>query len=92
MRHLLHELDGLPRAVKPGAADPLIEADGYRLYRGMICGPLTVLMVAKVPSGIIIPASFRTSRRRMSSGLRRNFWSAWTRTCQVRPNLLKSLT
>ena len=28
----------------------------------------------------------------MSSGSRRNRWSAWTRTCQVRPNLLKSLT
>ena len=76
----------------PGAAFKLIVADGYRLYRMSITGPLTSRILATDPSGTIPPREFRTLRPVRSFNCLRKLASPCTLTCQVRPNRLKSLT
>ena len=46
----------------------------------------------RCPGGPSRPGALRTCRRRTSSRSMRKGVSAWTFTCQVRPNWLKSLT
>ena len=48
--------------------------------------------LTRVPSGTICPHLFRTWSRLMSSTRLRYSPSAWTVTCQWRPNWLKLLT
>ena len=76
----------------PGAAFRLMVADGYRLYRMIITGPLTSRTSAMLPNGTIPPRWFRTRSPVRSSICLRKLASPWTFTCQVRPNRLKSLT
>ena len=54
-------------------------------------GPVTSLTDRNDPTGTIVPWLFFTWSLRRSSAFWRKFPSAWTFTCHVRPNRLKSL-
>ena len=61
------------------------------MYRWIITGPVSARTDKKDPTGTIFPWLFLTWSFRRSSALWRKSPSAWTFTCHVRPNRLKSL-
>src|SRR5580658_6028269 len=73
----------------PGAALRLIVADGYRLYRMSMTGPLTSRIFATEPRGTMPPREFLTFNPVRSLICLRKSASPCTFTCHVRPNLLK---
>ena len=76
----------------PGCQEPVIVAAGSMLYRVIVTGPADSRTSTTAPSGTMSPSALRTlSCLTVSASLRKGA-SAWTFTCQVRPNRLKSLT